>query len=89
MFPISIQLSGSMKCSSDFVKSPYQEQVDLLNEEIALVDLEIYETKLEEWDLDAALNFATNALSSAAKFWTQCSAQNRSRDSSEFFSLMV
>jgi hypothetical protein len=32
-------------------KSTYQEQVDLLNEEIALVDLEIYETKLEELDL--------------------------------------
>jgi site-specific DNA recombinase len=29
-------------------KSTYQEQLDLLNEQIALVDLEIYDTKLEE-----------------------------------------
>jgi hypothetical protein len=48
-------------------KSTYQEQVDLLNEQIALVDLEIYDTKLEELDLEAALNVATEALSNAAE----------------------
>ena len=60
-------------------KSTYQEQLDLLNEQIALVDLEIYDTKLEELDLEAALNFATNALSNAALFWTQCSADQKQR----------
>jgi hypothetical protein len=43
-------------------KSTYQEQVDLLNEEITLTELEIYDTKLEELDLEAALNFAVSAL---------------------------
>jgi hypothetical protein len=41
---------------------PIQDQVDLLNEEIALVQLEIYDTKLEELDLEAALNFRLSAL---------------------------
>jgi hypothetical protein len=60
-------------------KSTYQEQVDLLIEEIALVELEIYETKLEELDVEAALNYATNALGNAAMFWTQCSADQKQR----------
>jgi site-specific DNA recombinase len=57
----------------------YQEQLDVLNEEIALVDLEIYDTKLEELDLEAALNFAMNALSNAAQFWSQCSPDQKQR----------
>jgi hypothetical protein len=60
-------------------RSTYQEQLDLLNEQIALVDIEIYETKVEELDLEAALNFATNALSNAAIFWTQCSWEQKQR----------
>ena len=60
-------------------RSTYQEQLDLLNEEIALADLEIYDTKLEELNLEAALNFATSAVSNAALFWTQCSADQKQR----------
>jgi site-specific DNA recombinase len=59
--------------------STYQEQLDLVNEQIALVDLEIYDTKLEELDLETALNFATSTLSNAALFWTQCSADQKQR----------
>lgn len=57
----------------------YQEQHDLLNEEVALTELETYETKLEELDLEAALNFATSALSNAAAFWNQCSSDQKQR----------
>jgi DNA invertase Pin-like site-specific DNA recombinase len=60
-------------------KSTYQEQLDLVNEDVALVEIEIYETKLEELDIEAALNFATSALSNAAMFWTQCSADQKQR----------
>ena len=60
-------------------KTTYQEQIDLLNEQIALSELEIYETKLEELDLEAALNFAMNALSNAASFWSQCSPEQKQR----------
>jgi site-specific DNA recombinase len=60
-------------------RTTYQEQLDLLNEEIALTELETYETKLEELDLEAALNFATSALSHAAAFWNQCSNDQKQR----------
>jgi len=60
-------------------KSTYQEQLDLLNEEVALTELEIYETKLEELDLEAALNFATSALANAGAFWNQCSSDQKQR----------
>src|SRR6185503_331992 len=60
-------------------KSTYQDQVNLLNEEITLTDLEIYDTKIEELDLEAALNFAVSALSNAAAFWNQCSPEQKTR----------
>ena len=38
-------------------KPTNKEQLDLLNEEIALAELEIHETRIDEMDLEAALNF--------------------------------
>jgi hypothetical protein len=43
----------------------------LLNEEIALAELKIHETKMDQVGLGAALNFATNALGNAAECWIQ------------------
>jgi hypothetical protein len=39
----------------------------------------IHETRIDEMDLEAALNFATNALSNAAQFWIQCSPEQKQR----------
>jgi len=50
-----------------------------VNEKITLAELEIHDSKLEELDLEAALNFATAALSNAAAFWNQCSADQKQR----------
>jgi len=36
-------------------------------------------------DLEAALNFATNALSNAAEFWIQCSPEQKQRFQSVLF----
>ena len=33
--------------------------------------------RLEELDIEAAINYATNALRNAAKFWIQCSADQK------------
>ena len=54
-------------------------QVNLLNEEITLAELEIYDGRIEELDLEAALNFAVSALSNAAAFWNQCSPEQKPR----------
>jgi len=40
-------------------KSTYQDQVNLLNEQITLTELEIYDTKIEELDLEAAAEFCS------------------------------
>jgi site-specific DNA recombinase len=58
-------------------RSTYQEQLESLNDEIALVQLEVPDARLEELDIEAGLNYATNALRNAAKFWIQCSADER------------
>ncbi len=42
-----------------------------------MVQLEVYDARLEELDIEAALNYATNALGNAAKFWAQCSADQK------------
>ena len=60
-------------------KRTYQEQLNLVNEKITLAELEIHDSKLEELDLEAALNFATAALSNAAAFWNRCSADQKQR----------
>jgi hypothetical protein len=52
-------------------KSRYRDRVSLLNEQITLTELELYTRKLEELDLEAALNFAVSALSNAAAFWNR------------------
>jgi len=58
-------------------RSTYQEQLESVNDEIAIVQLEVYDVRLEELDIEAALNYATNALGNAAKFWIQCSADQK------------
>jgi len=58
-------------------KSVYQEQLELLENEIALVQLDAHEAKLEELDIEAALNYATDAPRNAARFWIQCSADQK------------
>ncbi|HSE36574.1 MAG TPA: hypothetical protein VLG74_04670, partial [Blastocatellia bacterium] len=60
-------------------KSTYHDQANLLNEEIILAELEIYDTKIEELDLEAALNFAVRALGNAAAFGNQCSPEQKPR----------
>ena len=50
-----------------------------MNEETALAEIEIHENKIDEMDLEAALNCATNALSNAAEFWIQRVSPTHSR----------
>ena len=58
-------------------KSIYQEQLELIDDDIALAQLDVHDAKLEELDIEAALNYATNALQNAAKFWIQCSSDQK------------
>jgi hypothetical protein len=65
-------------------KTIYEHQLAHVNEEIALTQLEIHEAKLEELDIEAALNFAVKALSNAAQFWEANPCRRRERAHSAF-----
>lgn len=41
------------------------------------IELDAYDAKIEELNVDAALNYATDALRNAARFWMQCSADQK------------
>ena len=57
----------------------------MLNEEVALAELEIYKTKLEELDLEAALNFATAHSATPLRFGISAQAtKNRGFKESYF-----
>jgi len=58
-------------------KTVYQEQLELIEDEIALAQLDAHDAKLEELDIEAALNYATDALRNAGRFWIQCSADQK------------
>lgn len=57
----------------------YEQQLDKLGEEIALAELEMHEARLEELDIEAALNFAIHALNNASRFWSECSPEQKQR----------
>jgi hypothetical protein len=58
-------------------RTVYQEHLDLLDDDIALVKIEIHDATLEELDIEAALNYATDALRNAERFWIQCSTDQK------------
>jgi site-specific DNA recombinase len=60
-------------------KETYQNQLDRTREEIAVAELELHDAKLEEFDMDASLGFATSVLSNAARFWIECSHDQKER----------
>lgn len=60
-------------------KETYEDQLDRTREEIAVAELELHDAKLEEFDMEASLGFATNVLSNAARFWIECSPEQKER----------
>jgi hypothetical protein len=42
-----------------------------------LVELDAYDAKLEDLNVEAVLNYATDALRNAGRFWIQCSADQK------------
>jgi len=58
-------------------KSVYQEQLELIEDEIALAQFDAHDAKLEELGIEAAVNYAIDALRNAARFWIQCSSDQK------------
>jgi site-specific DNA recombinase len=57
----------------------YQEQLDRLNEEIALAEIEERDARIDEMDVDTALGFAEFVLSNAPRLWVELPLEQKQR----------
>ena len=49
-------------------KTVYREQLELIEDEISLAQLDVHDARLEELDIKAAVNYATDALATLRGF---------------------
>jgi len=49
----------------------YPDQLARLREEHALAEMELNEARVDELDIEALVNFATNATGDASRFWIE------------------
>jgi hypothetical protein len=60
-------------------ESTYQEQLDKLNEAIAVAEIDERDARIEETDVQAALGFGKFVLLSAPRLWVQLSLAQKQR----------
>jgi hypothetical protein len=60
-------------------RSIYQEQLDKLNEEIALAEIAEHDARIEEIDIQAAVSFGEFVLLNAARLWTELPLSQKQR----------
>ncbi len=60
-------------------QTTYERQRNKLNEEIAEAEMAAHETKLEELDIEAVVNFSQHVLLNAARLWTIFSLDQKQR----------
>jgi site-specific DNA recombinase len=60
-------------------RKTYDRQRDKLNEQIVLAEMQERETKLENYDVEAVLNFAGHVILNAARLWTEFSCDQKQR----------
>ena len=57
----------------------YQEEVDRLNEEITLAEMEADDARLDQLDIEAAVEFAQYVLLNAGRMWSESGAEQKQR----------
>jgi hypothetical protein len=57
----------------------YQEQFDKLNEEITLVEIEEQDARLDELDIEAAVEFSKYVMLNAARLWAESGPDQKQR----------
>jgi len=57
----------------------YQDQLARLGEEHTLAEMELNEAKVDELDIEAVVNFATNAIGDASRFWSAATLDQKQR----------
>jgi hypothetical protein len=64
---------------SEIDRRTYQEQLDKLNEEIALAEIDERDARIEEIDIQAAVSFGEFVLLNAPRLWAESSLEQRLR----------
>ena len=65
----------------------YQDQLDKLNEEIALADIEERDARIEELDIETAVTFGKFVLLNAVRLWSELPLGQKQRSQQVLFRL--
>jgi tetratricopeptide (TPR) repeat protein len=60
-------------------QATYQEELNRLNEEITLAEIEANDARLDQLDVEAAVEFAQYVLLNAARIWSESSPEQKQR----------
>jgi hypothetical protein len=60
-------------------RTTYERQRDKLNEQIVLAEMQERDAKLEDYDVEAVLNFAQHVVLNAARLWVEFSSDQKQR----------
>jgi hypothetical protein len=60
-------------------RETYDRQLDKLNEQIMVAEMQERDAKLENYDVEAVLNFAEHVILNAARLWTEFSSDQKQR----------
>ncbi len=60
-------------------KETYQRQSDKISEEITLAEMAAHDTRLDELDIEAVLNFSQHVILNAARLWIEFSLDQKQR----------
>jgi len=58
-------------------KATYEEQIDLLRQDAALAEMRLHDTKLEEFDVEGVVEFASRIMSDLSRFWAQATLEQK------------
>jgi site-specific DNA recombinase len=71
------QLTEAFVYDKSIDRETYQAQLSRLRENQVLVEIELNESKVEELDIESALNFALFAIGDASRFWFEASIEQK------------
>ncbi len=66
-------------------KETYQRHLGRVEEELTLADLDLYDVKIDEFDIEGTLSFAEHLVSNASRLWIQAGLDQRQRLQKVFF----
>ncbi len=81
----SNKLTEAFVYNQSIDRETYQTQLARLREEQLLIEMELNETRVEELDVESAVNFALFAIGDASRFWIEASLDQKQRFQQSLF----